>query len=155
MLKNILHDRTGNRSFVVLLVRHSWVSMIMCFLKNGTGGQLIKEAAAVRLPLSRLTILLLLPLSRLTILPLSLPPLMAKLKSHCVISASCTNSCCYSLWPEKVKSSSILKRHKPPIITTQAYRGDFAILIHCSCSVGCSASGSRENAHLMVCKRAE
>jgi hypothetical protein len=66
-----------------------------------------REGAAVRMPLTWFNV----PLLSLPLLSKedSLPD-DGETISHCIISATCTNSCCYS-WPGKVKYSSILKRH--------------------------------------------
>lgn len=142
-----LYDHTGNRSIVVLLVRHSWVSIHfnnLLFILLGwwclhlmfsLSGE--RERAADWGSVSQ----------HPTTLPFlhwhwpkrdTVFQLMAKLESHCIISASYTNSCCYSYEHRKWNIPQYKKRPKTLIITMQAYQYTF-LLIHYCCSACCSA----------------
>ena len=51
-------------------------------------------------------------------------------------------------WPEKVKYSSILKKTQAANNNNASLLEHFVKLLHCSCSSGCSVSGSRENCNV-------
>jgi hypothetical protein len=94
---------------------------------------------------------------RLTV-PSSLLPFAEKrgdtfFKSHCIISALSTNSCCYSCDQRKCHIPLFLKRQAAN--NNIASLSEHFAILHCSCSTGCSVSESRENAHFIAYKTVE